>query len=63
VRTVLNLLNIILKGIAWLVMAVLILLAAVGYMTVITVVWAISPSVGICMLIFGLAVISMVAYT
>lgn len=62
-RTVLNSVNIILKSIAWLIVSVLILMAAVGYMTVTSVVWSISPLAGMGLLIFGLAVIAMVAYS
>lgn len=62
-RTVLNSVNIILKSIAWLITAMLILLAALGYMAVVSVVWAINPIAGMGLLIFGLAVIAMVAYS
>lgn len=62
-RTVLSSVNIILKAIAWLITAVLILLAALGYMAVVSVVWAINPIAGMGLLIFGLAVIAMVAYS
>jgi len=62
-RTVLKWLNIILKGIAWLVVGGLIIVAVIGYVAVMTVVWAINAWAGMAMLIFGLSVIALVAYS
>lgn len=62
-RTIFLWANTILKALAWLIVAILILLGAIGYMAVVSVVWAINPIAGMGLLIFGLAVVAMVAYS
>lgn len=62
-KTVLHWANIILKALASVIVGGLIIVATVGYVAVMTVVWAINAWAGMAMLIFGLSVIALVAYS